>query len=38
MLSGTEQAISELKAADGDREKAGWLEWSDVEKQFRRID
>jgi PHD/YefM family antitoxin component YafN of YafNO toxin-antitoxin module len=24
------QAISALKAANGDREKAGWLEWSEV--------
>ena len=29
------QAISELKAANGDREKAGWLEWSEVEEQLK---
>jgi hypothetical protein len=27
------QAISDLKAANGDREKPGWLEWSEVEEQ-----
>ena len=29
------QAISALKAANGDREKAGWLEWSEVEEQLK---
>ncbi len=24
------QSLSELKAANGDRKKAGWLEWSEV--------
>jgi hypothetical protein len=28
------QALSELKAAKGDRKKAGWLEWSEVEEQL----
>jgi hypothetical protein len=25
------QSLSELKATNGDRKKAGWLEWSEVE-------
>ncbi len=29
------QALGELKAANGDREKAGWLEWSEVEEQLK---
>ncbi|MCI0525182.1 MAG: hypothetical protein L0Y75_07965 [Acidobacteria bacterium] len=28
------QSLSELKAANGDRKKAGWLEWSEVEEQL----
>ncbi len=28
------EAISELKSANGDRKKAGWLEWSEVEEQL----
>lgn len=28
------QALSELKAANGDRKKAGWFEWSEVEEQI----
>jgi hypothetical protein len=27
-------AIAELKAADGNREKAGWLEWDFVEAEL----
>ena len=27
------QAFEQLKAAGGDRKKAGWLEWDDVEKE-----
>ena len=27
-----QQAYAQLKAADGDRKKAGWLEWSEMEK------
>jgi RecB family exonuclease len=26
------QSLSELKAANGDRKKAGWLEWSEAEE------
>jgi hypothetical protein len=29
------QALAELKAAGGDREKAGWLEWDAVEAQLK---
>ena len=28
------QSLSELKAANGDRKKAEWLEWSEVEEQL----
>lgn len=28
------RALSELTAADGDRTKAGWLKWDDVENQI----
>ncbi len=28
------QAFAELKAAGGDRERAGWLKWSQVEKEL----
>ncbi|MEK6287411.1 MAG: hypothetical protein AABO57_16845 [Acidobacteriota bacterium] len=28
------QAMAELKAAGGDREKAGWLEWHAVEAEL----
>jgi hypothetical protein len=31
------QAMSELKTTNGDREKAGWLEWSEVEDQLRSL-
>jgi hypothetical protein len=27
-----QQAFEQLKAAQGDRKKAGWLEWKEVEK------
>jgi hypothetical protein len=27
------QAFEQLKAAGGDRKKAGWIEWDDVEKE-----
>jgi len=29
------QALAELKAANGDRKKAGWLEWNEVEAQLQ---
>ncbi|HKE05623.1 MAG TPA: hypothetical protein VKE91_16325 [Blastocatellia bacterium] len=29
------QSLSELKMASGDRKKAGWLEWSEVEEQLK---
>ena len=29
------EAIAELKAAGGDREKAGWLEWDAVEAELK---
>ena len=29
------QAFAELKAADGDRKRAGWLEWKDVAGRIR---
>jgi predicted DNA-binding protein len=29
------EALDELKAADGDRKKAGWLEWVEVEEQLK---
>lgn len=29
------QSLRELKAANGDRKKAGWLEWSEVEEQLK---
>ena len=29
------QAMSELKATNSDREKAGWLDWSEVEDQLK---
>ena len=29
------QAMAELKAAGGDRRKAGWLEWDSVETRLR---
>jgi hypothetical protein len=29
-----EQAFAQLKAADGDRAKAGWRKWSDVEEEL----
>ena len=29
------EAIAELKAAGGDREKAGWLEWDAVEADLK---
>ncbi len=28
------QAFAELKAAGGDRERAGWLKWSQVENEL----
>lgn len=28
------QAVAELKAFGGDREKAGWLRWNDVKKEL----
>jgi hypothetical protein len=28
------QALNELKAADGNRDRAGWLKWDDVESQL----
>jgi PHD/YefM family antitoxin component YafN of YafNO toxin-antitoxin module len=28
------QALAELKAADGNRERAGWLRWDDVKEQL----
>ena len=28
------QAFAEFKSAGGDRKKAGWLEWKDVEDQL----
>ncbi len=31
------QSLSELKAANGDRKQAGWLEWSEVENQSGRV-
>ena len=30
-----QQALAELKAADGDRKRAGWLEWEAVEKELK---
>lgn len=29
------EAITELKAAGGDRQKAGWLEWDSVEAELK---
>lgn len=29
------QAMAELKAASGDREKAGWLEWDAAEAELK---
>jgi hypothetical protein len=29
------QAMAELKAAGGDRQKAGWLEWDSVEAKLK---
>lgn len=29
------QAMAELKAAGGDRDKAGWLEWDAVEAELK---
>lgn len=29
-----QRAFAELKAAGGDREKAGWLKWESVEKEL----
>ena len=29
-----QQAYNQLKAAGGDRNKAGWIEWSDVENEL----
>jgi hypothetical protein len=28
------QSLRELKAVNGDRKRAGWLEWSEVEEQL----
>ena len=28
------QAVNELKAAGGNRERAGWLKWDDVESEL----
>lgn len=28
------QAMTELKAFDGDRERAGWLRWDDVKQEL----
>ena len=28
------QALNELKAAGGNRDRAGWLKWDDVESQL----
>ena len=28
------QALADLRAAGGDRSKAGWLRWEDVERQL----
>jgi PHD/YefM family antitoxin component YafN of YafNO toxin-antitoxin module len=28
------EAFAELKAANGDREKAGWLKWDDVKEEL----
>ncbi len=29
------QSLAELEAAGGDRKRAGWLEWDEVEKELR---
>jgi len=29
------QSLAELKAVNGDRKKAGWLEWDEVEAQLQ---
>lgn len=29
-----EQALAELKACGGDRERAGWLEWDEVKEEL----
>lgn len=29
------QALTELKAAGGDRERAGWLRWDEVKQELR---
>ena len=29
------EAFAELKASGGDRERAGWLRWEDVEEEVR---
>jgi hypothetical protein len=29
-----QQALNELKAAGGNRDRAGWLKWDDVESQL----
>jgi hypothetical protein len=28
------EAFAELKAANGDREKAGWLKWDDIKEEL----
>jgi len=29
-----QEAFSQLKAADGDRQRAGWLRWDDIEDEL----
>ena len=31
-IEAAEQALEELKAASGDRQRAGWLRWDDVKR------
>lgn len=33
-LQAAQQAFDNLKAAGGDRKQAGWLEWSEVDKDL----
>ena len=36
-MDAARQAFAVLRAAGGDRRKAGWLTWEDTEKQLERL-
>ena len=36
-MDAARQAFAVLRAAGGDRRKAGWLKWEDTEKQLERL-